>query len=463
MSSQDCILIVEDDSELATLLAEELIESGYSVISVAEVRSAWEELAWKRPELVLCDLRLPGMSGQAFLQEVVEQPDPPAFILITAFGTIPQAVEALKTGADDFLTKPLDLEHLRVRIARTLEHHRLRQQIRDIRQRASASHFHALVGQSRPMQCLYDQIQRMAPAGGPILIEAESGAGKELVAHAVHAEGPRSNGPFVPVNCASIPGELMESELFGHQAGAFTGATRARRGLFAEAHGGSLLLDEIGEMPLDLQASLLRVLQDGHIRRVGAETEEPLDVRIIAATNRNLEEDIEYGRFRSDLFYRLETFSLRIPPLRERGDDRELLASRFIAQFAQELGRQEIALTEGAIACLRNYPFPGNVRELRNAMERAVTFARDGWIRTRDLPERMRCHRLQVSQGVDKEGDGNWDLLSDGLVSLDRLQQRYIDRVLGHTGGNKRVAARILGINRRTLYRHLERNRSLTD
>jgi len=455
MTTADRILVIEDDTDLASLLSDDLGDAGYPVSVAADAEAGRAELNDQPPALILCDLRLPGISGLDFLREITTLPSPPAFVLITAFGTIPQAVEALKAGADDFLTKPLDLEHLQVRVARTLEHHRLRQEIASYRQSADNGHFHGLVGQSQGMQQLYDQIGMLAQAGGTVLVEGESGSGKELVAQAIHKESTRSQRPFIAVNCAAIPADLMESELFGHKAGAFTGASGNRKGLFAQAHGGTLFLDEIGEMPTAVQATLLRVLQDGEIRPVGGEREESVDVRVVAATNRDLRQGIENGTFRADLFYRLETFSLRIPPLREREEDLELLAGRFIAQFAQQLGRGQVQLTETALGSLQRYAFPGNVRELRNAMERAVTFTRDGLIRPSDLPERIR-ETAPSPPSSEPQGPPP-DLLAGGLPTLEELNRRYISHVLEQAGGNKRWAAQILGVGRRTLYRHLDK------
>nr|WP_207132057.1 sigma-54 dependent transcriptional regulator [Halorhodospira neutriphila] len=447
-------MLVEDDADLAGLLSDELTEAGYAVTTLLRGEEAEPAVAQGQADLVLCDLRLPGMSGMELLKRVTALPDPPAFLLITAFGTIPQAVEALKLGADDFLTKPLDLEHLRLRVARTLEHLRLRREIEGLRHREPPLDFHGFIGQSPAMRELYEQIRLMAKAGGAVLIEGESGSGKELAAQAVHAESPRAEGPFVAVNCASIPAELMESELFGHRAGAFTGAANSRRGLFTEADGGTLFLDEIGEMPTTLQANLLRALQEGRFRPVGEDRERTVDVRVVAATNRDLEEAVAMGTFREDLYYRLETFRLRVPPLRERGEDLELLTSRFMAQLASQLQRGTVQLSEDALACLRGYSFPGNVRELRNALERAVTLARGNELRCADLPERMQRSAPAPAQAPVPAGAGEGAaLLGDGLPTLEELQQRYVDYVLQQVGGNKRQAARILGISRRTLYR----------
>ncbi len=302
------------------------------------------------------------------------------------------------------------------------------------------------------MRAVYERVCRIARAAGPVLISGESGVGKELITRALHEESDRCGGPLVPVNCAGIPTELLESELFGHVCGAFTGAQRARSGLFAAAHGGTLLLDEIGELAAGMQAKLLRALQDGRVRPVGANVERTVDVRVVAATNRNLEREVVRKTFREDLFYRLTTFKLRVPPLRQRGDDLTLLAAYFARHFSAKLSRDVEGVGDDALSLLRQYPFPGNVRELANMMERAVTFCRGKWIAPADLPE-----ELHVSQaGVARDGFGTDLSEADSLPPLREMQLRYIHHVLGHVKGNKRLAAAILGIGRRTLYRYLQ-------
>jgi DNA-binding NtrC family response regulator len=463
MTMTECekILIVEDDVSFCALLVDEVEDAGYRVCSAHTVEEARPTLTEWSPDLVLCDLRLPGVDGLTFLHLTRELALPPAFILITAFGTVPQAVEALKAGADDFLTKPLDLDHLRLRLARTLENRRLRREIGRFHEQFGRADFQGMVGRSEVMRVLFEQIQRVAQAAGPVLIIGESGTGKELVARAIHEEGARAGKAFTAVNCAGVPEDLLESEFFGHLAGSFTGAVRPRKGLFAEAVGGTLFLDEIGEMPVNLQAKLLRVLQEGKMRSVGSDKEQPVDVRVVAATNRDLEQAVAGGEFRTDLYYRLETFVLQVPALRERGKDRELLAGRFIAQFAAQAGRPDLTLSESALELIKRYSFPGNVRELQNAMERAVTFCTGNVIEPEHLPTRLR--ERGDAQSVAEQSTGPPIPLlqsADGLITLAELEERYIDYVLKRVGGNKRRAAALLGIGRRTLYRRLGEDES---
>ncbi len=449
------VLIVEDDKTLGPLLVEEVQDAGLEADWTATAEEAEKAIEKKWPDLVVCDLRLPGTDGMSFLRKVHEKtPDSaPGFLMITAFGSIPEAVDALKAGAEDFLTKPLDLEHFILCVKRILERRRLRQMVNQMRGLLSSETFHGMHGRSMPMRLLFQQIVQVAKAQGPVLILGESGSGKELVARAVHKESSRAGGPFLPVNCAGIPEHLLESEFFGHAEGSFTGARKSRHGLFAEAEGGSLLLDEISEMPLFLQAKLLRILQDGKVRRVGENREYQVDVRVLAATHRDIDEEVRRGDFREDLFFRLETFTLRVPPLRERGEDVELLAARFLQQFSLALGKKINDFSSRAMDYITSYPFPGNVRELRNAVERAVTFASGNRIRLENLPARIRNYQ----QGVVEPEAGMYGLAGDKekLLPLAEVERRYIRHVLKEVGGNKRRASTILGIGRRTLYRRL--------
>lgn len=455
-ASSGLVLIIEDDKALGSLLLEEVQDAGLEAYWKASAEEAAQVMEKRWPDLVVCDLRLPGMDGLAFLKKVHENlPDsPPGFLIITAFGTIPRAVEALKAGADDFLTKPLDLEHFMLCVKRVLERQRLREMVNRMQGLLAADNFHGIYGKSISMRLLFEQIRQVAQAQGPVLILGESGSGKELVARAIHKESVRANNPFLPINCAGIPEHLLESEFFGHAAGSFTGARGSRQGLFAEAEGGSVLLDEISEMPLFLQAKLLRVLQDGKVRRIGENREYQVDVRILASTNRDIEEEVRLNHFREDLFFRLETFTLRIPPLRDRGEDVEFLAAKFLQQFSLALNKKIKGFSNRAIELITQYPFPGNVRELSNTVERAVTFAAEGWVQAEHLPARLRNYQ------PGKELEPSTDLYGftekkENLLPLAEVERRYICHVMEEVQGNKRRAAAILGIGRRTLYRKL--------
>lgn len=448
----DRILVVEDDPGLRDLLAGELQDAGYAVDTADSVGQARDCLDRNAPNLVISDLRLPGEDGLALLDTIAHQPARPGFIIITAFGTVDQAVDALQHGADDFITKPLDLDHLRVSVNRTLQRWRLQHEVAYYRRLLGEGDFHGIIGRSAVMQRLFVQLQQIARAGGPVLITGESGVGKELVARAVHEESARAGRAFVTVNCAGIPPQLLESELFGHTAGAFTGAAGARKGLFTEADGGTLLLDEIGEMPEAMQSTLLRILEDGRVRPVGANREHQTDVRVIAATNRRLDEAIDAGEFREDLYYRLETFSIAVPPLRERGDDIELLAAHFIGRFSAAMNKPVRGIRSRALEQLHAYPFPGNVRELANTIERAVTFCREEEIDLDQLPERIRT-AARTGTGASH----GWQPVSpECLLPLEAVERDYMRYVLEQVDGNKRRAADILGIGRRTLYRRLK-------
>ena len=449
------ILIVEDDAAILELLEEELQEAGYTTLGAASAEEALMTLSHSEVALVISDVRLPGMSGMQLLEQLRHEGNRVGYIVITAFGTIDQAVEALKIGADDFLTKPLDLESVGEAVYRVLENRRLTESFQHDQ---PAGHFHGIVGESETMQVLFHDAARLAKSDAPILILGESGTGKELLARAIHAESPRADEPFIAINCASIPSELMESEFFGHVKGAFTGANETRQGLFQTASGGSLFLDEIGEMSPGLQAKLLRALQERRVKAVGAEKEEAVDVRIIAATHRDLEQEIESGNFRSDLFYRLETFSLRIPPLRDRKGDSERLIAALIEKHAGAQEKKIEHIEPLALKALLEYPYPGNVRELENAIMRAVTLAEKGQLSHADLPERIRQHAHE-HRGSTRQLSGDNALIAQHQQSWPRLEEverRYIQKVLEATGGNKRKTADILGIARRTLYRRLE-------
>ncbi len=450
------VLIVEDDQELGTLLSEEVRDQGLETRWTGSAEEALELMGEWRPDMVVTDLRLPGMDGLDLLRKAQRDfaENLPDFLVITAFGTITRAVESLKAGAEDFLTKPLDLDHFILTVNRILRNRKMRMEISMIKSLLDDDGFHGLFGKSRSMRLLFDQIKRVAKAEGPVLIVGESGTGKELVARAIHEESNHSNGSFLAVNCAGVPEHLMESEFFGHQAGAFTGAGKSRQGLFSEARDGTLLLDEISEMPLFLQAKLLRTLQDGKIRPVGANQEKDTNVRILAATNRELEKEIQQAHFREDLFFRLETFTLRVPALRDRGEDIEILAGKFLQTFRIQTGKNIRGFDARTMKMLERYPFPGNVRELKNAVEWAVTFCDGKTILPEHLPVRIR----EARPGPELKNEFTPEAIpgNESFMSLAQVEHKYIDHVLKKVNGNKRRAASILGIGRRTLYRKLE-------
>ena len=457
MSHTEHLLLVEDDPGLRELLQEELEAEGYRVSACASAEAAQPLLQQGDIDLLISDLRLPGANGLSLLPVAQSLNPAPAMLIITAFGSVQQAVQALQQGADDFLTKPLEMDHFLLTASRLLENRRLRREVQRYRSIMAVEQFHGIIGQSSVMRRLFQDIRQVADADGPVLIQGESGTGKELVARAVHEQSSRKSAPYMVVNCGGIPSELMESEFFGHAAGAYTGARKNRAGLFQQADGGTLLLDEIGEMPLALQAKLLRALQDGKVRPVGSDHEIQLNVRVIAATNRQLTDCVADGSFREDLFYRLETFTLLVPPLRERADDIHALADFFLARFNARQQRHIKGFADDARLALQRHTFPGNVRELQNAVERAATFCTADLIELSNLPDRLQQAEQHNpgSPGVPLL-DGLTGAALEQLPSLETVQRQYIHQVLSATGGNKRRAADILGITRRTLYRWIE-------
>jgi len=458
MSAGVNVLLLEDDPALQQLIVEELESEGHKVTAFDTVAAAKNAVNAHAFDLLVTDLRLPDGDGMDLVLTSQQLTDKPAVIVITAFGSVRQAVKALQAGADDFLTKPLDLEHLLLSARRVLSNRAIRTELQQFRQLNTDHGFHGLFGKSPAMTKLFQQIQMLAKAQGPVLILGESGTGKELIARAVHAESPRASKPFLAVNCAGIPAELLESEFFGHASGSFTGAKNGRKGLLQQADGGTLLLDEIGEMPLILQAKLLRALQDGWIRPVGEDREIQVDVRILAATHQDLRKAVDEGRFREDLYYRLETFGLHVPPVRAREDDIDLLAVRFLKQSAIAQQKRVKGFSADALKVLRRYNFPGNVRELQNVVERAVVFCTGELIGVKDLPERVQTNAGSNVSAANGQGLQQHEAaLLDGPVwpSLDEMQKRYVQLILKEVDGNKRRAAALLGIGRRTLYRWL--------
>lgn len=443
------LLVVDDDPGMCDMLEATLTKRGYDVTTAHEEARAVMALHEQELDAVVTDLRLGEESGIAICRQAAElRPDLPV-IVITAFGSMDSAVAAMRAGAYDFITKPVDLEQLAFSVKRAVEHHRLRTEVRLLRDRQSMSGpVGELVGQSPAMRRVYDLIDRVSGSDASILITGESGTGKELVARALHDRSERQ-GPFVAVNCAAISAQLLESELFGHVKGAFTDARSDRDGLFVEANGGTMMLDEIGEMPHEMQSKLLRALQERRVRPVGGSREIGFDTRIIAATNTDIDEAVDRGDFREDLFYRINVVRIGMPPLRARGNDVLLLAQHFLETQADRAGKDVVGITPDAAAKLLHYDWPGNVRELENVMERAVTLTRFDSITLEDLPDRVREHE-SANLVVDSDDP-------DHLPTLDQLERRYVARVLKAVAGNKAQAARVLGVDRRTLYRKLER------
>jgi two-component system NtrC family response regulator len=436
------VLVVDDDDSIRAVLDYNLKEMGHDAISAARAEAGWEVFQREAPDLVITDVRMAGMSGLDLLSRI-RATDPAALVIVvTAYGSIQQAVEAIKKGAYDYLTKPFDREALKITVRKALEFSAVRQENKRLRaaleERFSVSR---MVGKSAAMKALFELLARVAAAEATVLIQGETGTGKELVARAIHHGSGRSSANFVTVNCTAIPRELLESELFGHVKGAFTGATTAKTGKFELAHGGTIFLDEIGDIDPELQKKLLRVLQEREIDKVGADAPRTVDVRVIAATNQPLTQMVEAGMFRKDLFYRLNVVPLTVPPLRERRDDIPLLVAHFIAK----LGAEDVQVTLAAMAKLKKHDWPGNVRELENTVERALILRRKGG-------------ELDVGDitfgKTSKEAAGPAAKVLEiphGGIVLNELEKNLIVEALKKTGGNQSAAARLLGISRQTL------------
>ena len=434
------ILVVEDDATFRSLLRAILAGEGYETVEAADGRAGRELLRREQFDLVLSDLKLPGKSGLELFRESREETFPPPFIILTAFGTVEEAVTAIKEGVVDFLTKPLkDPETLRALVRKALEQSSARREHQALKEaEASGLPPEDLIFAGEAMTEVRHQVQDVAGTTATVMINGESGTGKELIARAIHLMSPRHKRSFIPLNCAAIPENLLESELFGHERGAFTGAVQARQGKFELAQGGTIFLDEIGEMPLALQAKLLRVVQERTFERVGGSREIKADVRIIAATHRDLALEVREKLFREDLYYRLNVFPIRLPPLRDRRDALPLLAEFFVHRFAREMGKKPARIEPDALKRLRDHDWPGNIRELQNALERAVIIA-GGSIGVAQLPEGIAAKPV----GPD-----------DGLLKA--LERDAITLVLRRCGNNRRKASEELGISRRTLQYRLK-------
>ncbi len=447
------VLLVDDDESFCETMEIGLRRRGHETTSRASADAALATLGTDDFDVVVTDLNMRKVSGIELCERVVEQrPDVPVVVL-TAFGSLDTAVAAIRAGAYDFISKPVELDALAIAIDRATRHRRLGEEVRRLRVEIDRARGHAsddVVGDSAAMLAVRDLVGRLAESEASVLISGETGTGKEVVARLIHRSSRRAKEPFIAINCAAMPESLLESELFGHAKGAFTDAKTEKHGLFAQARGGTLFLDEIGDMPLGIQPKLLRVLQERTVRPVGSTAEIATDVRVLTATNKDLESAIERGAFREDLYYRINVVELRLPPLRARSGDVLPLALHFVRRFAAEAQKQVIGLAPAAAERLLDYPWPGNVRELQNCMERAVALTRFDQIGVDDLAPRVREHRATSHVLVVADDPSE-------LVPMEEVERRYVIRVMEAVGGNKAAAARILGFDRKRLSRMLER------
>ncbi len=451
MKNKSKILVVDDDSAHRTMLRTLLSGWRYDIVEADDGSTAIEKVRERPFDLVLMDVRMLKVSGLEALDEIKAFNPAIPVIIMTAYSSLETAVEAIKKGAYDYLTKPLDFDKLKITIKRAMEHIRLKEENRILKE-SLGKHFDRqnIIGQSPSMIKLLETVAQVASSEATVLINGESGTGKELIAGAIHFNSPRKDGPFVRINCAAITETLLESELFGHERGAFTGADKRKEGRFVQAHKGSLFLDEVSEMTLAMQVKLLRVLQEREITRVGGDGAVKVDVRVISATNRNLMNMIDKGSFREDLFYRLNVISLDIPPLRKRRDDIALLAQHSLEVFAKKNRKQIKGFTPGAIDSMIRYVWPGNVRELMNSVERGVVLARSEYLDVGDLAI------IQKPMGEAAETPPALNT-ANNEISLEQVEKDAVLRTLEAVGGNKSEAARRLGITRKTLHKKLKR------
>jgi DNA-binding NtrC family response regulator len=434
------ILIVEDEDKLRRILELQLLDSGFEVEKAATAEEALPLI--DRADLILTDLKLPGMTGLEMLQLVRRQDSHVPLIVMTAFGTVENAVEAMKNGAADFLLKPFSLDHLTTVVNKALEIRTLRDENRRLKEELGHKYqWDNIVGRSRAMQQIFGTIMRVGPTRATVLLAGESGVGKDLIARAIHFHSPRKDRPFVKINCTALPENLMESELFGYEKGAFTGANISKPGKFEQADTGTVMLDEIGDVPNNIQVKLLRVLQEREFERLGSNKTQHIDVRVIAATNRDLRAALEDGTFREDLYYRLNVVPIEIPPLRERKEDIPYLANHFVQKLGPELGGTVHGIGEGAIEKLMEYSWPGNVRELENVIERSIVMA---------LGEKLEAGDIRLDMNLRSRPVAGEAGLPDGM-SLDAYEQELIRNALKQANGNKSQAARILGLTRNAL------------
>jgi two-component system response regulator HydG len=447
-SDRATIVVVDDDREMVSVLCDLLSEAGYRTLSANSAADVLTLINQNDPDLLISDLRMSGMTGNELQLELKRVSPNLPVIIITAFGSIPTAVESMKLGAFDYITKPFANDELLLVVARALENRQLRQEVRRLRGELARSYgLPNIIAADPTMMAVLGMLEQVADSLASVLITGESGTGKDLIARALHFSSARREAPFIPINCAAIPENLIESELFGFVKGAFTDARQAKMGLFIAAQAGTLFLDEIGEMPLALQSKLLRVIDDKRVRPLGATEETRIDVRIVAATNTDLDKAIDEGRFRSDLYYRIATVTLAVPPLRKRPEDIPLLIKHFLVRASAEAGKPIPKVAPDAMECLMRHRWPGNVRELQNALQRAVILCHNNVLTAKDLPPRV------AGTGIPSA-----KLFEDVVarrVSLDQLEREYVRSVVESVNGNKTEAAAILKIDRKTLYRKL--------
>jgi DNA-binding NtrC family response regulator len=439
------LLVIDDEKNIREGLAEALSEEGYDVVCAENGDEGWKYFSGGDIDLVITDLKMPGIGGEELMKKILMQAPGFPVIILTGHGTIEQAVTAMRDGAWDFLSKPVDLDHLSLKVRRALEnrelffkHHDAEKELKKQKQ------FKLITGNSRNMREVFDTMSKAAPTRVSILITGESGVGKELVADAIHELSPRKDQPFIKVHCAALSSTLLESELFGHEKGAFTGAVTRRKGRFELASGGTLFLDEIGEIDQNIQIKLLRVLQEKKFERVGGEQTIEVDVRVAAATNKDLKAEIEKGKFREDLYFRLNVVNIHVPPLRERKDDIPLLAAAFLKEFANENGKKIEGFNEKARARLYSYEWPGNIRELRNCIESAVVMCQSNLITADDLPPPLRSASWEGSMVIPLG------------TNMEECEKIIIKDTLSFCNGNRTKAAEMLGIGRKTLLRKIE-------
>ncbi len=451
MAPMPKVLIVDDEKNYLLVLEDLLCDEGYDVVTASSANEGFEIVQREAIDTVLSDIKMPGMSGIEFLEKILSvDPDMPV-ILMTAFAEVDQAVNAMKKGALDHIQKPFDNEDVKAAVKRGVEK---RQLVRSIRRLDTGlgNLWGNIIGESDPMKRVFSIMKRVSDTPTTVLVTGESGTGKELIARGLHQASSRSNAPFVSLNCAAIPENLLESELFGHEKGSFTGAIGLKEGKFEYADGGTLFLDEVGEMPLNIQVKLLRVLQEQEFQRVGGNKEIKVNVRLVAATNKDLKEEVELGRFRGDLFFRLNVVNIKVPPLRERRSDIPFLVAHFVSKYSQKLGRNIREVSPDAMKSLYSYNWPGNVRELENVIESALVMSNGSSIKKNDLPREIKKHN------ETPEGSSTFISMDSGLMdTLDAIEEKMIRQALKQSGNVQAQAAKILGISRSNLQYKLKK------